>query len=160
MRTEFEKALAEEFPFMRWVLSPIDGSYEAIGLDCGDGWYQLIRDMCREITAAYEAAGRPPDVVVDQVKEKFGALRFYYHHKNQPITFHAPDSLPDGHGPCVGPDGAELNQKVEEIVDRYEEMSGDVCEVCGAPGSLRTDLQWTSTLCDEHYQERAALHEL
>lgn len=165
MTEKFEKALAEEFPFMRRGLSleeqrgkgRIDDLYGAFGLDCGSGWYQLIRDMCTEITAAYEAEGRPVDIVVDQVKEKFGTLRFYYHPEDQPITVHAFDSLPDGRSLRARPGGTGIRRKVAEIVAKYEEMSGHVCEVCGASGKLRTDLQWILTLCDEHYQKKGCV---
>lgn len=162
MTEKLEKALADEFPFMRRGLSIeeqqekgyIDDLYGAFGLDCNNGWYQLIRDMCAEITAAYEAVGEPVDIVVDQVKEKYGTLRFYYHPKGQPIAIHAFDSLSGGPSLRVRPGRSEIYQKVAEIVDRYEEMSGHVCEICGAPGCLRTDLRWILTLCDEHYQKR------
>lgn len=161
MREKLERALAEEFPFMRPGLpleeqqkrGGIDDLYGAFGLDCGSGWYQLIREMCAEITSAYEVAGELVDIVVDQVKEKFGTLRFYYHHKDQPIAIHAFDSLSGGGSLRIRPGGSELHQKVAGIVAKYEELSGHVCEHCGAPGSLRTDLRWMLTLCDEHYQE-------
>lgn len=161
MKDELEKALAEKFPFMRRGLSYdeqkekgcIDDLYGAFGLDCSNGWYQLIWDMCTEITAAYEAVGESVDIVVDQVKEKFGTLRFYYHPEDQPIAIHAFDSLSGG-GFRVWPGSLEIHKKAAEIVARYEEMSGHVCEICGAPGILRTDLGWVQTLCDEHYQNR------
>lgn len=51
MTDELENALAEEFPFMRWV--PEDGGrWIGIFCDCEDGWCPLIREMCREITTA------------------------------------------------------------------------------------------------------------
>lgn len=120
MTEDFKEVLDSEFPFMAEV-----------GLECGEGWYPLIRELCREITAAYEAAGKPADIVVSQVKEKYGELCFYFDCR------------------CQG-----LRTEIEKIVEKYEEMSGCVCEVCGAPGSLRTDLQWIQTLCDEHYREK------
>lgn len=54
MTEEYEKALTEEFPFMRRGLSlkeqeekgRISDLYGALGMDCGSGWYQLVRDMC------------------------------------------------------------------------------------------------------------------
>ncbi len=113
--------------------------YGAFGLDIGDGWYQLIRDMCGEIAAAYEAEGAAVDLVVDQVKEKYGTLRFYYGFDRQP----------DGSGPS-----SALHEKVARIVDDYEEKSAQICELCGKPGSLRKDLDWMLTLCDEHYRLR------
>ena len=118
MTERLENALASEFPFMT-----------GIGTDCGDGWYPLIREMCEEITAVYEAAGRPVDINVDQVKEKYGALCFYYHPYDPQVT---------------------------EIADRYEDRSTCVCEICGAPGSLCTDLPWMQTLCREHHEREKA----
>ncbi len=154
MQKQLQEALADAFPFMRRGLSmaqqekqlgSICDLYGAFGLEIGDGWYQLIQDMCREIAAAYEAEGAAADLVVDQVKEKYGTLRFYYHHK-------APGTEAQALG-CL-PVSSELRQTVERIVDDYEEKSAHVCELCGKPGSLREDLEWMLTLCDEHYRLR------
>jgi len=41
-------------------------------------WYEVIRGLCLDITEVYGKTGLPVDIV-DQVKEKFGTLRFYYH---------------------------------------------------------------------------------
>jgi hypothetical protein len=67
------------------------------------------------------------NVSVLQVKEKYGGLRFYV-------------------------DAA--TESVFEVLDKCEEMSYTICEFCGKEGSLRTDLSWYLTLCDEHYMER------
>lgn len=67
-----------------------------------------------------------PETYVMQVKEKWGGLRFY-----------------------VG--GA--TQEEYAIIDKAEELSYDICEVCGEAGKLREDLGWILTLCDEHYKE-------
>jgi len=163
MQTHLEEAISEQFPFMRQGLSigeqetqwgGIRDLYGAFGLDVGDGWYQLIREMCAEITAAYEAAGREVDIVVDQVKEKYGTLRFYYHHEDQETAIRAFDCLPGSPSLRIQSGHSSLHQKVAEIVDKYEERSAYVCEVCGQPGILRTDLDWVLTLCDEHYQPK------
>ncbi len=45
----------------------------AFGFECGDGWYQLILNLCEEIEKIKLADG----FMVVQVKEKFGGLRFY-----------------------------------------------------------------------------------
>jgi len=91
---------------------------------------------------------------VDQVKKKFGTLRFYYHHEGQEIAIHAFDCLSSGPSLRIRPDRSGLHQKVAEIVDKYEERSAHICEVCGQPGDLRTDLDWVLTLCDEHYRPK------
>jgi len=46
-------------------------SLMCFGFECGDGWFDLIDELSRQIT---ELA---PDVVAVQVKEKWGGLRFY-----------------------------------------------------------------------------------
>ena len=163
MKEELEKALGEEFPFMQRGLSAeeqeqkhgrITDLYGAFGIDTGDGWYPLLREMCAEIAAVYEQAGEPVDLAVDQVKEKFGTLRFYYHLEGQKSAIHAFDNLSGGSSLRICPGSSEVHQKVSEIVARYEKKSSQVCEVCGAPGCLRKELRWKLTLCDEHFQGR------
>ena len=64
-------------------------------------------------------------VVVDQVKEKFGGLRFYYH---------GGDDVVDG------------------MVRMAESWAAQTCEKCGNPGTTRHG-GWVRTLCDEHEAE-------
>jgi hypothetical protein len=66
-----------------------------------------------------------PQVTVDQVKEKFGTLRFYYS---------GGDDVIDG------------------MVRMAEAMSAVTCEKCGNVGRRR-GAGWISTLCDEHSKE-------
>ena len=66
-----------------------------------------------------------PQVTLDQVKEKFGTLRFYY----------------------TGGD-----DYVRGLVSMAEAMSGVTCEQCGAPGDLRGQ-GWLYTACDAHTKE-------
>ena len=66
---------------------------------------------------------------IHQVKEKFGGLSFYA------------DTLPE--------DGIAIIQK-------YEALSRQTCEMCGQTGVLRKG-DWIKTLCDEHAQGREAL---
>jgi len=63
-----------------------------------------------------------PQVVADQVKEKFGTLRFYYS---------GGDDVIDG------------------MVQMAEAMSSVTCEECGAPGKTN-DKGWLSTRCEAH----------
>ena len=41
------------------------------GIECGDGWFDLIDRLCKDIMRI------DPTTVATQVKEKFGTLRFY-----------------------------------------------------------------------------------
>lgn len=62
-----------------------------------------------------------------QIKEKFGGLRFYT------------NELPEGG---------------DNIIQKYMELSKQICETCGDKGELR-NLPWIQTLCDKHYEEVA-----
>lgn len=67
-----------------------------------------------------------PQVTLDQVKEKFGTLRFYY----------------------TGGDDA-----IDGMVTMAESMSGVTCEECGNPGK-RVGGGWVTTICTEHAEAR------
>jgi hypothetical protein len=72
-----------------------------------------------------------PQVVADQVKEKFGTLRFYYHGGDEYI-----------HG----------------LAAMAESMSAVTCEDCGAPGQQRQG-GWIRTLCDHHEAEHQRIQQ-
>ena len=142
MNKELEAALEEEFPFMRREKQDSASAYQSFGIEAGSGWYELIRDLCREIAGVCAQAGRENDLVVDQVKEKYGELRFYFHLEGGTVEENAP-----------------LNHRLYDMIERYEETSKQVCELCGAPGKLRElklrgGMVWYQTLCDEHYASR------
>lgn len=66
-----------------------------------------------------------PQVVVSQVKEKFGTLRFYYNGGDDEIS---------------------------GMVRMAESMSAVTCEECGTPGRRRGG-GWVRTLCDAHAEQ-------
>ena len=67
------------------------------------------------------------DKQICDVKEKFGGLRFYT--------------------------GA-MSDKCRNIVEKYENLSFEICEKCGTPGELKKINGWLSTLCDECFKLR------
>jgi hypothetical protein len=80
----------------------------------GKGWVELV-DACFDACLATGTR-------IDQVKEKFGGLRFYV-------------------GSCPG--------WVQHIIATAEVASYETCEVCGKPGESRPG-GWITTLCDLH----------
>jgi hypothetical protein len=96
------------------------------GVECNDGWFNIINMLCRNIQSHLNWKKEIPQVVVTQVKEKFGSLRFYY-------------------------DGGD--EYVSGLVSMAEAMSEVTCEVCGEPGETRQG-GWHKVLCDIHHQER------
>ena len=161
MTKELEKKLEEAFPFMRkgktleqqCAENHLNDLYSAFGVACQDGWYDLIYELCEEIMKAYTDEGRPMDLVVDQIKEKFGTLRFYYHFDGQPEALQAIDFIGVG-GIRMMSKGTPFEDKIASIVVKYEKKSGQICECCGSAGILRPDLGWVLTLCDSCYEQR------
>ena len=178
MRQELDEKLCKDFPklFVNRY-KPMTETCMCWGFECGDGWYNILRNLCAniqhhidwsirshnsdveynemisaalggDITALEKYYSgwlnaeermketlekgfrdvRPivPQVTVDQVKEKFGTLRFYY----------------------TGGD-----EHISGMVRMAESMSGCTCEECGAPGES-SNQGWISTLCETHRNER------
>ena len=72
MKPELEQRLFDKYPelFSRYTL-PMAQTCMCWGIETGDGWYDIIDDMCEEI------ARTDPECKLEQVKEKFGTLRVY-----------------------------------------------------------------------------------
>ncbi|NBX49342.1 hypothetical protein EBT25_05220 [bacterium] len=96
------------------------------GFDVGKGWWLLIETLCERIASHTRQTNRNTkvidEVIVDQIKEKFGGLRFYYHGGDQYIA---------------------------GLVEMAESMSYFTCEQCGGRGKRRST-GWIRTLCDTH----------
>lgn len=87
----------------------------------GPGWHGLVLAAIALL---------PEGSKVLQVKEKFGALRFYYDF---------PENLTD----------ETRRMCVFEYINAMEYASQFICEHCGRAGDLREDLGWMLTLCDD-----------
>lgn len=115
--------LVELFPKL------FSGRWKSVGV--GPGWYNIITELCYHIDSHVEWKQRQTfndcsDVVIEQIKEKYGTLRFYY----------------------SGGDST-----VDSLVSLAESMSSYTCEECGKPGAQVSTGGWIKTLCDEHKNE-------
>lgn len=178
MNQQLDEALCAKYPkLFRDRYAPMTETCMCWGFDCGDGWYNIINQLCANIQHhidwkqdQYDRAVKynemvqaglggdltlldeyhkgwlnadafiaealkkgikelpplVPQVVVSQVKEKFGTLRFYY----------------DG--------GDDI---IDGMVRMAEAMSAVTCEECGTPGKIRHG-GWIRTLCDVHAEQR------
>ncbi|MGN0514050.1 MAG: hypothetical protein ACI4GD_07205, partial [Lachnospiraceae bacterium] len=132
MNEKLEMNLGKEFPFMRNQHNRNDTNDEkSIFCECLDGWYQLIHDLCCEIKNLYDRNGKEVELYPIQIKEKFGGLRFY--------VLYIDD--------C----DKELANASRKIINDFESKSYNICERCGEAGTLRRDLSWLETLCDDCY---------
>ncbi len=88
----------------------------------GEGWHPLVRQLAADLDALV-----PGRWQVQQVKEKFGGLRFYA----EVYRDH------------------DRSLQAFELIHKAEAASFTICEVCGQPGSRREG-GWIRTLCDVH----------
>ena len=122
MSPDKDKTIFERWP--NWFRNKDDCHLSGMGLGfrCGDGWYEIIYQLCERLeplVAALNDGGAAFEVV--QVKEKLGGLRFYVEGSNDAI---------------------------DAAIDAASELSVQNCEVCGNPGSLGQDATgWWKTLC-------------
>ena len=86
----------------------------------GDGWCSLVETLTHRVIQA------DPAVRIQQVKEKFGGLRYYIN---------------------------SFTAVTGELIEAAEIASENTCEVCGEPGSTRSG-SWIRTLCDTHAETK------
>lgn len=132
----FAKEMEQKFPKM--FSNPYGG------FAVGSGWWHIIESLCGQIQSHinwnndtrerllkdnpynHKIPKEIKQVTVEQIKEKFGGLRFYYQ---------GGDDMIDG------------------MVRMAESWAAHSCEECGKPGQRR-DGGWIRTLCNEHEEER------
>lgn len=96
------------------------------GMSHGDGWYGIIDEIGEQLIKL----GTEDKVIADQVKEKFGGLRFYYH--------------------VMGGLSKDIYKKIDDIINEAEEESYKTCESCGSKENVTVnETGWTYTLCDK-----------
>ncbi len=74
MKRELEEKLYTRFQKMfRGRYFSIKENLMAFGCECGNGWFQILWDMCE----ALERTDGSDKILFVQIKEKFGSLRVY-----------------------------------------------------------------------------------
>jgi hypothetical protein len=103
------------------------------GFAVGPGWWPIIESLCANIQSHTDwwnknRETRPvvEQVEVNQIKEKFGGLRFYY---------------------------SGGDDTVAGMVRMAESWASVTCEDCGVQGVSRSG-GWIKTLCERHEAER------
>jgi hypothetical protein len=139
MNQELQNTLFEKYPqlFSNRTKSRME-SCMCWGIECNDGWYEILSSVCWRIfqheeniserIAVRNKFDTPNDqtdldyvpVKFDQIKEKFGGLRIYF---------------------------SGGDDYVEGIIGMAEEMSYKICEVCGNSGKPNKG-GWITTLCN------------
>ena len=124
MKQELDSLLCKKYPKM--MVNRNKNMQETCmcwGFECGDGWFNILDQLMGNIQHHIDWKNRKEEVVaqvtLDQVKEKFGTLRFYY----------------------SGGDDA-----IDGMVRMAESMSGVTCEECSAPAQTHGP-GWIRTIC-------------
>lgn len=132
MKEELDEALCRDFPnlFANRNASPSESCF-AFGFECGSGWEPLIRELASKIEPLIvKMKQEEPNLdyypTVDQVKEKYGTLRFYM---------------------------SVETEEMSKFISEAENKSAVTCETCGNRGKLR-GRGWYYTACDEHTGEK------
>jgi hypothetical protein len=106
------------------VLSPLYkriAEEDRIGCGCGVGWWKLLLQLNGDLSKI------DPDYAIQQYKEKFGQLRFY-------ATVSA---------------GCLEKEKFFTAIEKAEEESQKLCELCGKEGTLDKSHIWWRCLCED-----------
>jgi hypothetical protein len=133
MNKDLQNKLYEKYPvlFENRTKSAME-SCMAWGVECGDGWYEIISNLCYEINQHennlknQKKLSEYYPVRFDQIKEKFGGLRVYY---------------------------SGGDDFVHGVASMAEAISYKTCELCGDKGKPNKE-GWISTLCEKCNNKR------
>jgi len=137
MSPEKDLLLRQRYPKIFKSSQHNDEPLDMWGIECDDGWFELIDTLCSKIQSHIDWRSKNVQdastieelqVVAQQVKEKFGGLRFY----------------------VVGGDDV-----TDAFISFAETMSMKICETCGQPGKQQSDNGWIHTTCDSCLEKRA-----
>lgn len=123
MNKENTYRLFADFPVL-YQQHKLDKSKTAMcyGFECGDGWFDLLYKLSQNLEQF-------PEVQVNQVKEKFGSLRFYVQYDLY--------------------DEASNSMVIEEMISEAEGESMRTCDTCGKPAVSSSRGGWIRTVCEE-----------
>ena len=95
------------------------------------GWLNsFFEDMCDDLTDILGKHVENFEIV--QLKEKYGCMRAYWGWKHKSLSREEANAL---------------SQRINAVLDKYEEISTTVCARCGAPATHTTG-PWILYMCD------------
>jgi hypothetical protein len=126
---QLRKTLIQEYPYLqprRMTDDKVSPDYDyqfIVGeLDLPEGWMYLFLQACEDIKEPLVKASDLDKFRFLQVKEKYGRMRLYH---------------------------SGASEEVNDILDKYEFLSEQVCSKCGKPASAMTR-GWICPFCEEH----------
>lgn len=152
MKAALDTELCQKFPTLyRDRNADMRTTCMCWGFSCGDGWAGILSALSAGITNAtsercWGGKAKAADghfecgfvAVAEQVKEKYGTLRFYWRAEPKPGV--PPEAVDEEYA-------QEIRGRIDGLVEMAERMSAITCEVCGAPGKLNRG-GWLEVRCD------------
>lgn len=121
--------LIEKYPFLRVKDAFGQGNWSDCWLDDIEiGWRNAFGEqLCDELLEALTEEGNLDNFEFLQIKEKFGALRFYA----------------TGYG-----------EKARNVLEKYEELSKYICGLCGKPAKF-ISTGWYFPFCEDCAKDKS-----
>ncbi len=134
----------------------------AIELSFFKGWIFLLAQLCADIDEELGANKRSFRWV--QLKQKFGAARFYYRMEGvlgsddrEGNQYHLSIKQNDHRNRHLAdPDEMALRQRIQMLKQKAESLTQTACIVCGTPGEIDHRKGVDLVVCPEHARQRQA----
>lgn len=127
------------------------------GIECPKGWYHILDQLCTvleflnmEFTKNHGVA-----IVADQVKEKFGTLRFYFtirNVNNDGVVSDLTDELPQDKENQLCIVRGYLEMLADKYISEAEDLTFNTCAECGVPLDKENKVEtkgWITYICKE-----------
>lgn len=123
-KEEYERGTFEEI---------IPTPFELFGVECGKGWYELLKPIFNYIEEYNKDKNEDERLVPEQIKEKWGQLNVY-------MNF------------CT--------DELRKLIREAEEEASKTCELCGSKEDIGTACEgWIMTECHSCMKEWCKKHE-
>lgn len=143
MKEELELKLVAKYPK---ILKDYGGDMMEtclhFGLETGDGWYDLLDECMGKMQLICDLASTEKNqvqVIAEQIKSKFGTLRFYYRVEGL-------ENLDQEKSKIIW-------DIISDIENKADSKSSRTCEICGKNGKTN-ESGWVTTLCEEHSKKQ------
>ena len=159
MRRELDETLCAKYPLIfKDRNADMRTTAMCWGLECGDGWYNIIDTLCGLLTYEYRSAKNRYEhfIEVGVGGVLYGTKKVTQEDIDEAKTKLDEETLKVPVAVQVKEKFGGLRFYVQAATDKHyqyisfaESMSYRTCEECGAPGKTYTD-GWHMTLCDIH----------
>lgn len=143
LNKENTQKLIDRFGMFRKNIDPTL-PFPMFGIECGDGWFDLIWNLCLELEklddknlaeikdnkkAKHLLQGYSVGLEVHQVKEKFGSLRFYVSSSTNEMQ--------------------GITNEMQGVINKAGGDSSYICELCGEDAIMCDSDKWIRTMCPD-----------